>query len=434
MVRHLPSFHWAWLILVICFLDVFINYAARNGFGVVLPEMITEIGFGRTEGGSIYNAYFVTYITLAPLTGYLTDRIGARKVITACLVILGTGLVLMGTVKSFTPALFFFALVGIGATGMWTPVITVVQQWFAANRRGLALGILSSGAGLGFATMGIVFPSIVATFNWQYAWYFLGGGAFMMVFVSGLLLRSTPESTGTTPWGVTDNETFEPDQDSVQLDVKNIAGVLRKRTFWLIGISYFSISFALYGLATFMVDYARSQLMLPLDEASFLATVHGVCQVAGVLTIAPLSDHLGRRNTLLLSNMCITGALCTIVFYSSHPSMLVVLVGIAALFHGATFPVYGACAGDYFPRTLMGTVIGMWTPFHGLGVMAAHWTGGILRDTTGVYDTAFLINAVMAGVAFVIMCAVRQNTRRQLTKKPGGIPPGYHKAPITGNL
>lgn len=62
---------------------------------------------------------FIIYIALTPITGYLADRLSARRVITASALILS-----------------------IGAAGMWIPIIALVQRWFASDRRGLALGIL----------------------------------------------------------------------------------------------------------------------------------------------------------------------------------------------------------------------------------------------------------------------------------------------------
>ena len=157
--------------------------------------MIRTLGFGRTAGGSIYNAYLFAYIALTPLIGFLTDRIGARFVITTCGLILGLGVLLMGTVNTLLMSCLFYAIVGLGATGMWAPVITLVQRWFSPHRRGLALGILSTGYGLGFATMGVAFPWIVSHFNWRYTWYFLGAGALVMVLVNGFLLRRDPEKS-----------------------------------------------------------------------------------------------------------------------------------------------------------------------------------------------------------------------------------------------
>jgi MFS family permease len=87
--------------------------------------------------------------------------------------------------------------------------------------------------------------------------------------------------------------------------------------------------------------------------------------------------------------------------------MLFALVGILAVFYGVTFPIYGACAGDYFPRDVMGTVIGAWTPFYGIGAILSHWVTGVLRDATGIYDQAFLINGVLAVVGLILICLIK---------------------------
>jgi sugar phosphate permease len=406
-MRGRVSLHWAWIILATCFVDLFINYSVRLGYGVVLPEMIQTLGFSRTAGGSIYNAYLFSYIALTPLTGYLTDRLGARRVITSCSLILGVGVLLMGTTTNLLTSCLFYAVVGLGATGMWTPVITVVQRWFSPTRRGLALGIMSTGYGLGFATMGAVFPWIVLNFNWRYAWYFLGAGALAMVVVNGLLLRSDPEGAGYRPWGEARPDTEAPPPARSRGRVTPLSQVFNKGVFWLIGLSYFSIAYSLYGITTFMVDYAKSQMGLPIEKASLLATVHGFSQVLGVLTVLPLSDRLGRRKTILLSNAFITAALFGVLF-SQTPAVLYGLVGVLAVFYGATFPMYGALSGDYFPRDVMGTVIGAWTPFYGIGAILSHWVIGSLRDRLGVYDQAFIVNAVMGAVALVLMLLVKE--------------------------
>jgi sugar phosphate permease len=368
--------------------------------------MIRELGFSRTQGGSIYNAYLFSYIAITPLTGYLTDRLGARRVITTCAFILGVGVLLLGRAGSLLTACIAYAIAGLGATGMWTPVITVVQRWFAPHRRGLALGVLSTGYGLGFATMGAAFPWIVNHFSWRHSWYFLGAGALVMVLGNGALLRKDPESAGWRPWGGRGEISSPPSEQERGTGGYPVKALFRDRTFWLVGLSYFTISYSLYGITTFMVDYAKYQLGLPLEKASLLATVHGTCQIVGVLTILPLSDYLGRKQTIILSNTFITAALVGILTAGGHWAVLYVLVGLFAVFYGVTFPIYGACAGDYFPREVMGTVIGAWTPFYGLGAILVHWVSGRLRDTTGTYDHAFVITAVMAAVSVLLILGV----------------------------
>ncbi len=405
------KFHWAWVILAICFVDLFVNYSVRLGYGVVLPEMIRNLDFGRAAGGSIYNAYLFTYILVTPFTGYLTDRLGARRVITICLSILGIAVFLMGTADSLWSACLYFGLAGLGATGLWAPIITLVQRWFAFHRRGFALGILSSGFGLGFATIGAVFPWIVKYFDWRYAWFYLGAMAVGIVAINAVFLRSDPGVAGLKPWGERPGQ-GEPDKpaglpEPTVLQPTTIGAVFKDHRFYLIGSSYFAIAYALYGITTFMVDYAKYQLNLPLEQASTLATIHGICQVAGVLTVLPLSDYIGRKKTIIISNTIISVCLASILLISESILVLYLVIGCLAVFYGATFPIYGACAGDYFPREIMGTVIGAWTPFYGFGAILTHWITGLLRDATGVYNHAFIINVVMGALAIVLISVVR---------------------------
>ena len=88
--------------------------------------------------------------------------------------------------------------------------------------------------------------------------------------------------------------------------------------------------------------------------------------------------------------------------------LLYAFIGCLGIFYGVTFPIYGLCAGDYFPREALGTVIGAWTPFYGSGAIIAHWVTGIVRDKTGVYDQAIVIFIIMAVAGVLLMCMVRK--------------------------
>jgi len=103
-------------------------------------------------------------------------------------------------------------------------------------------------------------------------------------------------------------------------------------------------------------------------------------------------------------NSFIAASLFGIVLSGHSWGTLCFLVGLFAVFYGPTFPIYGACAGDFFSQKVMGTVIGAWTPFYGIGAIISHWVTGMLRDSTGVYTRAFLTNGVMAlaGLALIL--------------------------------
>ena len=400
-------FHWAWVILGICFLNVFISYSIRLGYAVIMPEMIKNLGFTRTDSSWVYNAYLLAYVCLAPLAGYLTDRLGGRRVITVCCLILGLGAFCMGLANRLWSACAFYALTGIGAAGMWTPIITMVQRWFAPRLRGTVLGLLGPSFGLGFAFTGLFFDRIMDAYSWRYPWFGLGMAAVLMSLLSGFLLRSDPQADGYAPWGTRENPDPQPQvREATTRPKKNRLLIFKNRDFWLIGFSYSAVSYCLYGITTFMVDYAKNELHL--NNTGLLATIHGVAQAIGILTLLPLSDRLTRKRTLMISNAMIAVLVFAIFISGKSWLSLAILIGLMALFYGATFPLYGACSGDYFPKEVMGTVIGLWTFMYGFGAMFANRISGVIRDSSGSYQQAFLIDAVMAGLGFLLISFVKK--------------------------
>ncbi|MGD9228561.1 MAG: MFS transporter [Desulfobacterales bacterium] len=400
--------HWAWIIFGICWINLFVNYSARLGYGVILPEMIHTLGFGRAAVGTIYNFYIIVYVTIAPFTGYLTDRFGARRVITTCLLLVSLGIFLMGTVTSLWTGCFFFAIAGLGSTGMWAPVAALVQRWVTIKRRGITLGVVSTGYGLGLAMVGAVFPWVVDQFSWRHAWFFLGGMALVVVPLNAIFLRSDPESIGLQPLGQKSVSSNPNTDASTPIKRISLRPLFKDSRFWLIALSYFAVAYSLFCVTTFMVDYAEYQLGLTKGLSSRLATVHGIGQVIGVLTVLPLSDSLGRKKTILISNSLIAASMIAILLVGKQVFLLYLVVGCVGIAYGTTFPIYGLCAGDYFPRDTIATVVGAWTPFYGCGAILTHWISGILRDTTGLYNQAFIISAIMAFVGLLLISRVRK--------------------------
>jgi sugar phosphate permease len=413
MVGNKGSLHWAWVILAVCFVNLFINYAIRLGYGTILPEMIRTMGITRKDGGQIFNAYFYAYIVFSPFVGYLTDRLGARIVIPAFGLVLGLGTLFMGSAQSFWGAAIPFLFVGIGAAAMWTPIVTLVQRWFAMHRRGMALGILSAGFGLGFAATGKLYPLIVSHWSWRYCWYVFGAAALCMIVVNILLLRSRPEDTGRQPWGTRADEPVAPAPAGNQQSCYR--EILSAKRFWMIAASYYCIGATLYMVTTFMVDYARYQLGFPYDRASFLATMHGIGQVIGVLTIPLLSDYIGRKKTISISNLCIAVMIVWIILAGGNVGLLYSGILLFGIFYGSTFPLYGACGGDYFRKEIIGTVIGALTPFYAFGAITAHWFGGYVRDVTGSFITPFVVAVVLGIIASGLMMLVKQSPDAEIS-------------------
>src|SRR4030042_5881358 len=91
------TIHWAWVVFGSSFATLFITYSIRIGaYSVLLPEMIKDLGINMTQAGLIRAAYIFAYILFSPLTGWLSDRIGGRFVISFFCLFLGLGAFMMG--------------------------------------------------------------------------------------------------------------------------------------------------------------------------------------------------------------------------------------------------------------------------------------------------------------------------------------------------
>jgi len=406
-------FHRAWIILGVCFLDVFVSYSIRLGFGILLPVMIPALQMNRTSAGAILNSYFLVYIFATPFTGILTDRYGARKIITLFCIILGIGASLIGTVNEVWTACVFFGLAGAGASAMWASVVTVVQKWFTSRRRGMALGFLSTGYGLSFATMGLLFPALVGSFSWRSCWYVLGIGTLIMALLNVIFLRSSPDELQISPWGGEGYRLTELSNRNTLLGEKRFGKVFHSSQFWIIGVSYLFIACSNYIVTTFMVDYANTELGFNFNKASFLVTIRGLSQVVGVLTIPMISDRMGRKMTIAGSNLLIALGTIGLIVSSKELPILLMSIVVHGVFTGAVWPMYSACAGDYFRKEVIGTVIGAWTPFYGAGAILAHFTGGRIYDKTDSYQMAFFLAILLAILAtFLILLVKNVNEER----------------------
>jgi sugar phosphate permease len=384
--------HWGWVVLGTSFITLFINYSIRIGaYSVLLPKMIQDLQINMAQAGMIRAGYFLTYILFSPMMGWLMDRIGGRFVISSFCLLLGMGALLMGQASSLSTAICYHAIVGIGAAAVWTPVAALIQKWFGTARRGLALGILSPSYALGFGLMGIVLPIIVRDYSWRMGWHLLGSSGLVLIAINFLLLRDSPEKLGLLPWG-------EDSKSIPSLPPSEIPftfwDIIKNRKFWLIGTCYLFISIGVYIVSDFIVTYGVVELKIPYPVASTFISILALASIVGGFVLMTLSDFIGRAKSLVIIQSLLALGILFIILAKGNVSLLRVGIGWFGLVYGPIFPLYAACARDYFPKQVSGTVIGLLTLFYGVGAMVGPMMGGHLTDLTGTFKWSFGLGAL----------------------------------------
>jgi|GEM_PF-6209178 Major Facilitator Superfamily. len=85
------KFFYGWIVLAGCFLLSSV-YGFFYNYGVFFDPLQDEFGWGRTLTSTLPGVSTLIYSGAAILMGWLTDKIGTRKVIIGCSILVGAGL------------------------------------------------------------------------------------------------------------------------------------------------------------------------------------------------------------------------------------------------------------------------------------------------------------------------------------------------------
>jgi len=401
--------HWAWIILVVSFLSFFTQYSIRMSYGILMPEMIVSLRITKAQAGVIASSFYLAYAIFSPLLGYLVDRVSARKLLVLFNFILGAGAFLMGKSNSLLQACLFFGVVGVGYSAAWIPMVTLVERWFGAKHRGMALGIFSVSYAIGYGVMGLVLPPLVDRYDWRTCWLILSIPAFSLVLISGILLRTKPQDLKLRPWGEEGPLPALNHTEDIKARVR-YGELLKLRNLWLGGLSYFFIAFTAYFINIFIVTYGTMELRFPFAQAAKLASAIAFSGIIGALFIPILSDSLGRKRCLLLTNMFLAFSILLIIGAGENWLALLLAACVFGVFFAAVWPMYAAAAAEFFPPGATGSVLGFWTIFYGLALIFGPGLGGYIADLTGTFTWSFLM-AAAAGIMGTFFFSKMKRTR-----------------------
>src|SRR6476619_2545708 len=138
-------FHYGWLIVALCFLTTLTSAGVRSSPSVLIHPLEAEFGWSRALIASAISMNLLLFGIAAPLSGFLIDRFGPRKVMMGSLSLLIVGV--SGTMMMTQFWQFFLVwgvIVGLGAGGVGSVLTATVGNRWCIARRGLALGILGS--------------------------------------------------------------------------------------------------------------------------------------------------------------------------------------------------------------------------------------------------------------------------------------------------
>lgn len=377
-------------VIVAGFCCIFVSFAVRYAYGLLLPHMLPDLDITKAQAGTIYSAYFIAYMVFSPILGLLVDRFDARMILTVFIGLLGLGTLLMAFATNLLFASLFFGLAGLGQSAGWVPVITLVQRWVSERRRGTAIAVVDLGSGMGIIVVSLTIPVITAALSWRGAWTYLGILGLVVAGLSFFMISNPPSQNAEAP------SSPSPSVDLTLVQVYRM--VMGTPAFWLIGISYSLVSFCILIPFAFLTAYATLGLFISYRVAAYLIGAVALAGICGKLTLAHISDRIRRVYVMILCGVLTCAGTLGMAFSQSFGGLMCCAV-IFGVGYGAIWPVYGAAARDYFKKEYAGRIIGLWTLFLGVGSIVSPVLAGWTVDVSGGYMWAFILAAGAAALS-----------------------------------
>ncbi len=388
----------SWLRLVVCVLLGAIGGIGLWSVVVVLPTVQAAFAVSRAQASLAYTFAMLGFAFGGVITGRVADRFGMVPTAIGGACLLGAGLLCAAASPSLPVFALSEALLGVGASATFGPVVSDIAGWFD-RRRGLAMAIAASGNYLA----GTVWPPIVeysvAAVGWRAAHAGIGVFCIVVMVPLALLLRRS----GRAPAAM---QAVAPGHTALGLSPGTLQTALI--------VAGFACCVAMAMPQVHIVAYCGDLGYGPARGAQMLSLMLGFGIVSRVAS-GWVADRIGGLPTLLIGSVMQMAALLLYVGFDGLTS-LYVISAIFGLFQGGIIPSYAVIIRAVFPPQETGMRFGLVLMSTILGMAAGGWMSGAIFDLTGSYREAFLNgvawNLLNAAIALWLLLHGRMPRRR----------------------
>ncbi|MCY0388440.1 MFS transporter [Robbsia sp. Bb-Pol-6] len=288
------SSHRRYLIVLLMFLVIFINYMDRVNFSVSIPAIQHAFGFNLHQIGQIAFVWGLAYALFNFPGGWIADKLGLRW---GMVVALGWwSLFTIATPFAGSLGMWFAirALMGAGEAPIWPYNAKAVNSWAAPTERSTAYTWAGAGQYLGPAVGSVLAGWIVVHFGWH--WTFIAFGAAGLVILPFwiLVVRDRPEQdprvqADELAWiGNAKDATNKPDWPGIR-------GLLLSRTGAGLLLIYLTFGYILFTFLYWVPSYMFYTFHMTILKSAVWSSIGSVLGFAGFFLSGPLNDFLAKR-------------------------------------------------------------------------------------------------------------------------------------------
>ena len=358
----------------------------RMSYGILMPYMKESLSLTYGQAGVLGTAASIGYLGLVLFAGIMAAKWGSKRLVIFGTLLVACGFFYLSTVQSFAVCLIGMVVLGIGTAFAYTPLVNIMVGWFP-EKRGMMIGFLVSGLGLGTLISSLLIPLFTSWFSesgWRYLWILYGLLSIISAVAAHFILRDPP-----IPLLKNKNN-----RDSLIRDVYLNNKIL------LVAIIYGLIGFAYLIPQSFLFSFI-------LEAGINQYTAGQIMALGGLMSIfsGPLwgsvSDKIGRKKSLLFTLFIGAGAMLI-------PILFPVLIGfvVSQLLWGITvvgmLSLIQALSTEQIHSSYSPIALGYVTVFFAVGQLLGPGVGGWMIDSFGGIPPALLLCCGLLFSAFLL--------------------------------
>lgn len=408
--------HYAWWILVVCFLMNVTTHALHFQIGGLFTKPLAENFSVPRSVFALQNiAVTIAAVISAPIWGRLYRKYDARKLLAFCTFMTALGAILRSIAPNIIVVIAIGFMRGIFLTGNTVlPNTILLTAWFQ-KKRGFAISTAGLGISAGSAIFNPVIQSIITNSGWRAADRFIGLVIMVvMIPLVLILIRNTPAEKGLQAYGY---EGQAQDKDkSKKRKAQETTGITLKEArslpaFYIFLFVVFSTTFvtgAWLQLSPYLTDIGYS----PATAAKALA-FYSVISMVGKVVMGQVFDKMKLKSSSVL--VCLTGALTfAFLIFAKNPYALILAFIFWAFAGGVTSIMIPLWTSTFFGTKDYSSIYGWVLSINRLGGMIGSFLVSFLYDIRGNNDLIWPICvAVMVLSTFGILYCLKTSNKWQ---------------------
>ena len=287
-------------IIAVSMLMAFILYLDRICLAEIMKSASfkSEVPLSKEEIGKILGAFFFSYALFQVPTGWASDRFGARKMLTAYIVLWSVFTGMTGLMSSFAGLLVARLLCGAAQAGAYPTSGAVIRRWIPLTARARSSSFVSLGGRLG----GTLAPFLTAWMvielgHWRRPLWIDAAVGLVIAAIYWQVVRDRPEEHP----DCNEAERALIGQPPVEAPIptREFLGMLgafcRSRSLWLNAAGQLLVNIGWAFLVTWLPTYLKEQQGVEDVAGGRMVTIVLACGIPGQLVGGWLADLSVRR-------------------------------------------------------------------------------------------------------------------------------------------